>query len=97
MDNDKSKALVIIDTELNEGNSQTTIWNNIQYFFEKGYDVIVKTIKKTDSAAKIIDEYGEDVDLVVCNEDEKRLDEVIWGLVKNGLNLPVWRVVGVTN
>lgn len=92
MDNDKNKALVIIDTELEERDSQKTLWDNIQYFFEKGYDVIIKLIRNTDDASELVDEYGREVDLIVCDEDPRRLNEVMFGTVKNGLNLPIWKV-----
>lgn len=92
------KVLLIVNPRAGKMTSKIGMFNIVDLFCRNGYIVTVQTTASMGHATELIRKLGKGHDLVVCCGGDGTLNEVISGVLKLGLTIPIGYIpAGTTN
>ncbi len=92
------KILFIVNPHSGKGQIKNNILQIIDIMVKSGFEVTVYTTQERADAVRKVVENGADYDRIVCSGGDGTLDEVMTGLMKGGLKIPIGYIpAGSTN
>lgn len=92
------KLLFIFNPRSGKGQIRNKLLDIIDVFVKGGYEVIVHPTQGPMDACERVQEMAKDVELIVCSGGDGTLDEVVTGLMKADINVPIGYIpAGSTN
>ena len=92
------KLLFIINPNAGKMRAKSYVLRIIQMFSQEGYVVTVYPTERSGHGTEIAEKYSADFDLIVCCGGDGTLNEVVQGVMKSGVNVPVGYIpAGSTN
>lgn len=94
----RKKLLFIFNPRSGKGQTKNKLCDIIDIFVKGGYEVIVYPTQGSRDAAKMACEMAEEVDMIACAGGDGTLDEVVTGIMKSGIRVPLGYIpAGSTN
>ena len=92
------KALVILNPKAGIKKSKKDMFEIVDRLSKKGYRVSIQTTTCSGDGARFVQEYGTNMDLIICCGGDGTLNEVLNGLHQSKLSVPLGYVpAGTTN
>lgn len=94
----KKKLLFIYNSHAGKGKIRNKMTDIIEIFTKRGYEVTAVPTMHQGDAAEIAQNKSDEYELLVCSGGDGTLDEVVTGLMKAGVQIPVGYIpAGSTN
>lgn len=94
----KKKALFIFNPHAGKGQIKTRLLDVVDKLTKDGYDVTVHPTQSRGDAVTVVSESAAEYDLCVCSGGDGTLDEVVTGMMRNDVRIPIgYLPTGSTN
>ena len=94
----KKRMLFIYNPKAGKAQIKSRLSDILDIFVKGGYEVIVHPTQRAGDALIQVQEYADDVDVIVCSGGDGTLDETVSGLMQCGQTIPVGYIpAGSTN